>query len=91
VGFWTQPTRRHIQCLQGTLSTAAVRAISIDPAEQSCWQGPQSLGPQPVSSLPSSGSRSRHAARVFKLICQKWRHLSPRAVGSSRADRPAAG
>jgi hypothetical protein len=91
VGFWTQPTRSHIQCLQGILSAAAVSAISVDPAEQSCWQGSQSLGPQPLSSLPSSGSRSRHAARVIKLICHKWRHLSPRAVGSSRSDCPAAG
>jgi hypothetical protein len=64
-GFGTQPTRSHIQCLQGTLSAAAVSAISIDPAEQLCWQGSLSLRPQPFSSLSSSGSRSRHAGRVI--------------------------
>lgn len=53
-GFGTQPTRSHIQCLQGTLSAAAVSAISIDPAEQPCWQRSQSLGPQPFPSLTLS-------------------------------------
>jgi len=50
-GFGTQPIRSHIQCLQGTLSAAAVSAISIDPVEQPCCQGSQSLRPQPFSSL----------------------------------------
>jgi hypothetical protein len=56
-GFGTQPIRSHIQCLQGTLSAAAVSAISIDPAEQPCCQGSQSLRPQPFSSLSSSGAQ----------------------------------
>jgi hypothetical protein len=43
----------------------------------------------------SGRSRSRAYPRADpdhdKLICHKWRHLSPRAVGSSRSDCPAAG
>jgi hypothetical protein len=61
--FGKQSTDCQIQRGQGTFPAAALRAVSVDPAEQSRERQCQPLGPEPLHSFPHrptllAGSRS---------------------------------
>jgi len=53
-GFGKQPTRCQIQSWQSTFPTAAVRALSIDPAEYASGALNTAAGPEPLKRAASA-------------------------------------